>query len=188
MLPAYEAEASIPLSTMSFEDRSQKYLESGYALGRGFASSLRLNLQHDLLRKLLGFTVHHDILSQPNFPADPRIADVGAGTGQWLLDVAKELPSAQLDGFDISSEQYPSKAWLPLQISLRELDITKPIPSHLEGKYDIVHVQLFLCVIRRDGPAAVLHELCKMLSMSRLKLLLTQPIVATSCCHEVEVC
>ncbi|MCJ1374219.1 hypothetical protein MMC20_005451 [Loxospora ochrophaea] len=151
---------------MSFDDKSQKYLESGYALGRGYASSLRLNLQHHLLQELLGYSIHPDVLLDNSLPPNPKIADIGAGTGQWLIDVSRQLPSAQLDGFDISKDQYPSKAWLPSQISLQELDITKPIPPSLEGKYDVVHVQLFLCVVKQDGPTAILKELYKMLSMS----------------------
>lgn len=95
---------------------------------------------------------------------NPKIADVGTGTAQWLIDVAHEIPSAQLDGFDISSDQFPCKAWLPHQITLDELDITKSIPSSLEGKYDLVHVQLFLCVVKKDGPNTILKELSKMLS------------------------
>ena len=88
---------------------------------------------------------------------------------QWLIDVSAELPSAQLDGFDLSEEQYPSKAWLPSQISLSQLDITKTIPSKLEGMYDLVHVQLFLCVVQKTGPAAILNELYKLLSASPLQ-------------------
>ena len=87
---------------------------------------------------------------------------------QWLIDVSSELPSAQLDGFDISEEQYPCKAWLPSHISLSHLDITKEIPPHLEGVYDLVHVQLFLCVVQKDGPAAILKEMYKLLSVSSL--------------------
>lgn len=87
---------------------------------------------------------------------------------QWLIDVSPDLPSAQLDGFDVSEEQYPCKAWLPSHISLSQLDITKEIPSHLEGVYDLVHVQLFLCVVQKDGPAAVLKELYRLLSVSSL--------------------
>lgn len=78
--------------------------------------------------------------------------------------MGRELPSAQLDGFDLSEEQFPSGAWLPSHISLRQLDITKPIPPSLEGSYDLVHVQLFLCVVQKDGPAAILKELYKLLS------------------------
>ena len=82
--------------------------------------------------------------------------------------MSPELPSAQLDGFDVSEEQYPSKAWLPAHISLSQLDITKDIPPNLEGTYDLVHVQLFLCVVQKDGPAAILRELYKLLSKSVL--------------------
>ncbi|MCJ1366387.1 hypothetical protein MMC16_005515 [Acarospora aff. strigata] len=167
---------------MPFEDKSQQYLESGYALGRGYASSLRLNYQHTLLRELLGYIIHPEILSHGRLPQDAKVADIGTGTGylrttasrltmyqadftcsQWLIDVSRELPSAQLDGFDVSEEQYPSGAWLPSQISLRQLDITKSIPPNLEGSYDLVHVQLFLCVVQKDGPAAILKELYKLL-------------------------
>jgi len=152
---------------MSFEDTSQQYLENGYSLGRGYASSLRLNFQHHLLKELLGYSIHPDILSKGTLPESPKIADVGTGTAQWLIDVSHEIPSAQLDGFDISKAQFPSKAWLPAQISLDELDITKPIPSSLEGKYDVVHLQLFLCVVQKDGPLTILKELSKMLSTYR---------------------
>ena len=136
----------------------------------------------------MGYTIAPKILSQGDLPRDAKIADIGTGTGyfrktansstmnqadamssQWLLDVSRELPSAQLDGFDISEDQYPNKAWLPAHITLRQLDITKPIPPDLEGLYDLVHVQLFLCVVQKDGPANILKELCKLLSMASLQ-------------------
>ena len=151
---------------MSFTDKTQGYLESEYALGRGYASSLRLNLQHHLLQKLLGYNIHPDVTATGNLPSNAKIADVGTGTGQWLIDIKDQMPSAQLDGFDISKDQYPYRSWLPKQISLRELDIMKPIPPSLKEKYDMVHVQLFLCVVQQDGPAAILNEIYKMLSKS----------------------
>ena len=149
---------------MSLEDKTQDYLKHGYALGRGYTSSLRLNLQHHLLQKLLGYNIRPGISTAGNLPSNAKIADVGTGTGQWLIDVNQQLPSAQLDGFDISCDQYPNESWLPAQISLHELDIMKSIPSVLEGKYDLVHVQLFLCVVQQDGPTGILKELYKMLS------------------------
>ena len=85
---------------------------------------------------------------------------------QWLIDVSRELPSAQLDGFDISDDQYPNGVWLPPNISLRQLDIFKPVPQDLEDLYDLAHVQLFLCVVPKVGPAKVLKEIYKMLSRS----------------------
>ena len=85
---------------------------------------------------------------------------------QWLIDVSQELPNAQLDGFDISPDQFPNRSWLPTQIKLGALDITQPLPTRLEGLYDIVHVQLFLCVVSKDGPSNILNQIYKMLSPS----------------------
>ncbi|MCJ1347139.1 hypothetical protein MMC31_005360 [Peltigera leucophlebia] len=154
---------------MSFDDQSQGYLENGYALGRGYVSSLRLNQQNRLLRDLVGYSIHPEILLKGRLPSNPRVADVGTGTGQWLIDTTDQIRSSQLDGFDISTDQFPNKAWLPANVSLHQLDITKPIPASLEGLYDLVHVQFFLCVVQRDGPAAILKELYKMLSTSSRK-------------------
>ncbi|KAL8728212.1 MAG: hypothetical protein Q9181_005425 [Wetmoreana brouardii] len=104
---------------MTLNTQTQAFLEQGYGLSRGYAPSLRLNFQHQLLRDLLGYTLHPDIVVKGNLPPNPRVADVGTGTGQWLIDISHEIPSAQLDGFDISKEQFPSTAWLPPQISFK---------------------------------------------------------------------
>lgn len=44
------------------------------------------------------------------------------------------------------------------------LDIHKPIPEELKGKYDIVNVRLFLTVVRNDDPLPILQNLMDMLS------------------------
>lgn len=82
----------------------------------------------------------------------------------WLIDMSRENVSVQFDGFDISLDQCPPPEWLPSNISIRKLDILKPLPEELVGQYDIVHVRLLLCVIRNDDPVPVLTNLLKMLS------------------------
>ena len=82
----------------------------------------------------------------------------------WLINVNRQLPSAQLDGFDISVDQFPSKEWLPDNISLHRLNVLKPIPEELKGKYDLVHLRLFLAVVKNDNPAPILRNLMDMLS------------------------
>lgn len=82
----------------------------------------------------------------------------------WLIDLNRQLPSAQLDGFDISAEQYPPKQWLPTNLSLSTLDIFPPVPEELIGKYDIIHVRLFILVVRDDDPTPILRNLISMLS------------------------
>lgn len=78
--------------------------------------------------------------------------------------MSREHVSAQIDRFDISLDQCPPPEWLPPNISVRKLDILKPLPEELLGQYDIVHVRLFICVIRDDDPVPVLTNLLKMLS------------------------
>ena len=85
----------------------------------------------------------------------------------WLIDISRQMRSAQLDGFDISPEQYPPNEWLPDNISLTILDIHDDIPERLRGKYDIVHVRLFLSVVRKGDPGPVLDRLRSLLSPSR---------------------
>ena len=87
-----------------------------------------------------------------------------SGSSIWLVDVNRQLPSVHLDGFDNSVDQFPSKEWLPDNISLHRLDVLKPIPEELKGKYDIVHVRLFLAVVQDDDPTPILRNLMDMLS------------------------
>ena len=82
-----------------------------------------------------------------------------------MIDLAKQHPLAQLDGFDISDEQYPPAGWVPKNITLSKLDILKPIPEELRVKYDVVHVSLIVVVVENDDPASVLKNLLTLLSM-----------------------
>ena len=87
----------------------------------------------------------------------------------WLIELARTLPpSAQLDGLDISFEQCPPKEWLPDNIALIKHDVlSEPPPSLLES-YDILHVQLFITILRDGNPVPMLQNLMKMLSESLL--------------------
>ncbi|KAA6408447.1 MAG: hypothetical protein FRX48_07529 [Lasallia pustulata] len=137
-------------------------IQTGYALSRNYAAAARLNLQHYCFRDLLGYNIH------PQIPVDPKdknlsIADIGTGTGNWLTHVHRELPHARLDGFDSSLEQFPPKGWWPPNVTLEYLDALKPIPQELHGKYDIVHVRLFLFVIQNGDPRPLLDNAMHML-------------------------
>ena len=83
----------------------------------------------------------------------------------WLIELARTLPAnAQLDGFDISAEQFPPKEWTPSNIALQTLDCLAPLPDHLVGKYDIVHVGMVVMLIRNEDPTALIKNLIAMLS------------------------
>ena len=84
----------------------------------------------------------------------------------WLIEAARTLPaSAQLDGYDISSAQYPPEGWLPKNVDLKVLDMLDPVPEELVGKYDVVHVGLIVMVVRNENPTPVLNNLMTLLSI-----------------------
>ncbi len=87
----------------------------------------------------------------------------------WLLDLAKTLlPSAQLEGFDICSSGYPPSEWLPSNVNLGVWNVFDEPPENLHGKYDVVHIRLFLVVINDNDPLTILRHCIKILSTSSL--------------------
>ncbi|KAK0744967.1 S-adenosyl-L-methionine-dependent methyltransferase [Apiosordaria backusii] len=139
---------------------SQISQDEAYILGRSFSANARLNLQY-FLWKDGGFSLH------PNIPADGedlRVAEIGVGTGIWMVDLARYLPaSARIDGFDIDLTQCPPKEWLPPNVSVHNLDCLATLPDHLLGKYDIVHIQLFHLAVHNNDPAPIIQNLVKLL-------------------------
>ena len=84
----------------------------------------------------------------------------------WLIDLAKQYPDVKLDGYDISTKQYPVAARLPKNVTLDVLDILKPIPEHLRGTYDVVHVKIIVLVVQKDNPLPILDNLLALLSIT----------------------
>ncbi|KAI9739224.1 MAG: hypothetical protein M1834_007437 [Cirrosporium novae-zelandiae] len=161
-----------------------------YTLNRGYRASGRLVLQHGLWKDHLGWLVHPsiDLTSQQ----DIKVADIGTGNGLasifqilvlvfpsysieeltshyhlssiWLVDLARQLPApAHLDGFDISLSQIPSKELTSKNIAFHYLDACTPIPAHLEGQYDLVHLRLLVLGIRDSNPGPVLDNVIRLL-------------------------
>lgn len=132
-----------------------------YLLARSTLSSARLNLQYYLWREAVGFNLH------PTIPVETKnwkVADVATGTGLWLCELAKNAPSsAQFDGFDISTNQFPHPSCLPKNVTLRQLDARSSAPDALCGKYHVVHVRLLFAVIDGNDPTPILNHCIKLL-------------------------
>ncbi|TGO47635.1 hypothetical protein BCON_0269g00010 [Botryotinia convoluta] len=75
-------------------------------------------------------------------PSSPTIADIGTGTGQFLVQLAIIHPGASFHGFDISPVLFPPVETLPSNVHLDTMDIKQPIESSQHSKYDVVHVRL----------------------------------------------
>lgn len=83
----------------------------------------------------------------------------------WLADLSRQVSNkAQLDGFDIDTSQAMPKEWLPSNVHVRKWDVTTETPLDLLGQYDVVHVRLFIFVVRNDL-VYILRNLMKLLSM-----------------------
>lgn len=134
--------------------------EQDYMLDRSYAASSRLNFQFYLWKDSLRFHIHPSI---PSPAQNACIADVATGVAIWLIDVAKEFPTAQLDGFDIDLTQAPSKQWLPPNITLRTWNIFEDVPVDLLAKYDFVHVRLLVLVVENSDPRPVVRKHVTML-------------------------
>ncbi|KAK8101519.1 S-adenosyl-L-methionine-dependent methyltransferase [Apiospora kogelbergensis] len=133
-----------------------------YPLARDYIDFTRLNLQHHLWKDIFGYSL------SPKIPRDKeflKVADVGTGTGVWLLDLHSQLdPSikTELVGLDVDIGQVGPKEWLPENLSLRQWSVFDEPPADLAGTFDIVNVRLIVFVIDQD-PVPVLRNLMKLL-------------------------
>lgn len=92
------------------------------------------------------------------------VAEVGCGNGIWTLETADLLPPmASIDAFDLSLEQAPPKHWWPSNATFTQRDIFAPIPTEMQGRYDVVHIRLFLCVVQGGDPMPLLRNLMLLL-------------------------
>lgn len=133
----------------------------GYVMDKSHMEACRLNLQHMLFREVFQFNIHPNARPSAGHPV--RIVDVAAGTCLWLLDTAREIPEAQLDGTDNDLSKAPHDSWLPGNIALHSWDIFEEPPSHLVGKFDLVHVRLLVLVLSGLDIKPVLRRLLQLL-------------------------
>ncbi|KAL1892474.1 hypothetical protein Sste5346_006984 [Sporothrix stenoceras] len=85
--------------------------------------------------------------ADPAFAGQPpvSIADVGTGTGIWLVDLASLLPpTARLDGYDFNTSKFRPAASRPPNVQLLESNAAEPFPAEIQGTYDLVHVRLLV--------------------------------------------
>ncbi|CAG8956363.1 hypothetical protein HYFRA_00003745 [Hymenoscyphus fraxineus] len=124
-------------------------------------AAVRLYLQHWMCQYQTGFLLNPKIPTQKE---DLMILDVACGSGIWLIELSRSLPpSAKLTGFDISPSHFPPKSELPSNVTLETSDAFQPVPDHMIGKYDIVHVGRINMFVRFENPGPVLQNFIQML-------------------------
>lgn len=121
----------------------------------------RLDEQHVFTTKTFGFLIHPYI---PKPSPTAKIADIGAGSGAWLLDVAKDVPATcQLTGFDLTASAFPTAENRPSNIYFIAHDMYLPFPASEKGTYDIVAVRFISSVAAREEWARAIKNLMTLL-------------------------
>ncbi|RAK80164.1 uncharacterized protein BO72DRAFT_371999, partial [Aspergillus fijiensis CBS 313.89] len=108
----------------------------------------RLNDQQLLWRLQTGHILSPLIPRRPGM----RIADLGTGTGHVDPLPLRAIPDAEICGYDISDLSYPPSATLPRNVKLGKLDALSDLPEEYRGAFDVVHLRLWICVIRDNCP------------------------------------
>ncbi|KAL7937007.1 hypothetical protein V8C35DRAFT_213265 [Trichoderma chlorosporum] len=120
-------------------------VSDNYVLGRSLMETVRLDGQHLIFNLQNGYTIDPKIPINP----DTKIAEIGTGTGIWLLDVSTQVPpTVQLNGFDISDGQFPPQSILPSNITLQVMNAFDEVPAEHFEKYDVVHLRLWCAIVK----------------------------------------
>ncbi|KAL8901480.1 MAG: hypothetical protein Q9207_005178 [Kuettlingeria erythrocarpa] len=107
-----------------------------------------------------GYNLHPKV----TLASGARIADIGTGTCIWPIDIVRELQfPVTVDAIDISLAQCPPPSWLPENINLIAHDVHQPFPVQMQGKYDLVHVQNWLCIWRTESSGELIRNLLSLL-------------------------
>ena len=132
-----------------------------YVLGRDFAASNRLALQHFLMKQILGFNLHPNVLP---LKTSAKVADIACGSCLWLQEVSQELPqTVSLNGFDISLAQCPPSEWLPQNVSLRKWNVFDEPPFDILGTFDLVHLRFVGLLVTDNDGSRLVHQIAKLL-------------------------
>lgn len=127
--------------------------------------SRRLDGQHDLMMDILSGQLLHQCI--PPLQGHSAIADVGTGTGSWLIDIARSFGEVsdkkiRFVGFDISSAKFRISDETGVEFVTH--DMTTPFPPEYHGKFDVVHLRLLVVAIREDDVSSVVENVMQLLS------------------------
>ncbi|KAI1492738.1 methyltransferase LaeA [Biscogniauxia mediterranea] len=100
----------------------------------------RMDIFHKFFSVARRFDSQLGGLFQRPLPSNPRIMDLGCGTGIWAIDMADQLnQQVHILGWDLSLIQ-PRQ--IPPGVIFERRDIEDPWVGVEEGSYDLVHIRM----------------------------------------------
>lgn len=114
----------------------------------------------------MGYDLHPAILNKlAKSKGTLCVADIATGTGIFLRHLSRQplFSKAKLDGFDISTSQFPNANDLPNNITLRTHDIKVPFPQEYHSRYDVIYIRLVCAALGGDEWTLVARNLMQLL-------------------------
>ncbi|KAG9048514.1 hypothetical protein FS837_012704 [Tulasnella sp. UAMH 9824] len=116
-----------------------------YMLPADVAEHSRLDLQHEMLKRLRGGLFYPPKVVRtalaPREGSRPCVLDVGSGSGTWVIEMGKQFPHVEVVGLDLAPANLDSA---PPSNCRFECDDVNLGLLHYKGRFDIVHAS---CVV-----------------------------------------
>lgn len=90
-----------------------------------------------------------------------RILDIGCGTGQWAIDIAKQFSDAWVVGVDSVSPARPFPLPLPANFTFLEANILHGLTAFGDNSFDFVHMRCLGMGIPANQWQSVMNEIAR---------------------------
>ncbi|KAF5344636.1 hypothetical protein D9756_011228 [Leucocoprinus leucothites] len=147
--------SSSPVAVESVQADASKKV---YFLPSDSEERKRLAIQHNLVLSGSGGKHIHAPVGLESISA---VLETATGSGIWLEEVAKQLPStAELFGVDLSPNLFPASP--PLNIRFLQGSVLE-LPKEWTNKFDLVHQRLLVAGLRKEEWFKALGEIYRVL-------------------------
>ncbi|KAF5361970.1 hypothetical protein D9756_002323 [Leucocoprinus leucothites] len=99
----------------------------------------RLDVQHKMWKLMVGGLYPSEldsVVGQLMTRSQPKIMDVGCGSGIWAIEMAERFPQAQIVGIDITPLKHGPT---PPNFIFKQLNLAEGLPIEYTSQFDIVH-------------------------------------------------
>ncbi|KAI9322214.1 S-adenosyl-L-methionine-dependent methyltransferase [Dichotomocladium elegans] len=134
--------------------------ESHYLLTTDEDEADRIHFKHNLIKLAFDgeFTIPIDF---GQMMIDGRVLDIGCGTGDWCIDLAKDYPDIHVIGVDMAANMLPDNSIsVPPNCEFMALNVlSEPLRHHFQrASFDCIHIRLMCLAFTYEEYKHVVSE------------------------------